>query len=125
MENTQKVKRKTKKKNNERHIYASFAYIPVLNFLPLFDKEAGNFVHFHAKQGFLIFVIEFIGLLLFFSFYLLVGTFPIIRYIFVNFFFAFYILCVAILIVMGMYGALTGKEFEIPFIGEIAKKINI
>ncbi len=120
MEKTKKLK-----KQPERHIYASFSYIPFLNFLPLFDKEAGDFVHFHAKQGFLIFVIEFIGFLLFISFYLLVGMFPIIRYIFVNFFFAFYILCIAILIVLGMYGALTGKAFEIPFLGEIAKKINI
>jgi len=125
MENPQKVERRTKGKNKERHIYASFSYIPFLNFLPLFDKEAGDFVHFHAKQGFLIFVIEFIGVLLFFSFYLLVGAFPIVRYIFVNFFFAFYILSLAILIVMGMYGALRGEEFEIPFLGDIARKINI
>ncbi len=119
------TKEKIKREKGERHIYASFSYIPFLNFLPLFDKEASDFVHFHAKQGFLIFVIEFIGLLLFFSFYLLVGVFPIVRYIFVNFFFSFYILCVAVLIVIGMYGALKGEEFEIPFIGEIARKINI
>ncbi|MEN3044734.1 MAG: hypothetical protein ABDH37_05935 [Candidatus Hydrothermales bacterium] len=108
-----------------RHIYASFSYIPILNFVPLFDSQAGEFVHFHAKQGFLIFIVEFIGLILFFSFHLLVGSIPVIRYIFINFFFAFYILGIGLLVVLGLYGALTGKMFEIPFVGEFAKKLNI
>ncbi len=106
-------------------MYAAFSYIPFLNFVPLFDKNADNFVHFHAKQGFLIFVLEFVGFLLFISFYLLVGTVPIVRYIFINFFFSLYVLLIAALIILGVYGALMGKEFEIPFIGDIAKRINI
>ncbi|MEN3046676.1 MAG: hypothetical protein ABDH49_06825 [Candidatus Hydrothermales bacterium] len=116
---------KNKKSEEVRHIYAAFSYIPFLNFVPLLDSKAGEFVHFHAKQGFLIFIIEFIGLILFFSFHLLVGSIPIIRYIFINFFFAFYILGVGLLVVLGLYGALTGKMLEIPFVGEFAKKLNI
>ncbi|MEO0270199.1 MAG: hypothetical protein ABIM58_02480 [candidate division WOR-3 bacterium] len=123
-ENTE-LKEMKKNIGNERHIYASFSYIPFLNFIPLFDSEAGDFVHFHAKQGFLIFVIEFIGLLFFFALYLLVGSIPVVRYIFINFFFAFYILCVAVLIIIGIYGALTGKKLQIPFIGEFVNKLNL
>lgn len=106
-------------------LLALMSYVPFLCLVPLFTEREDDFVHFHAKQGFLIFVIEILGLLFFLALYLLFYGVPILRYLFFNFFFALFLLSALILMVVGMYFVLKKEKGEILWIGEISKNLKI
>jgi len=105
---TQKATKKKQENSDVKdNMYvAALSYIGILCFIPLFLKRDSAFAQSHAKQGLILFILEIAGMLLPFLFPLLLIVF----------------------IITSAYGikvTLEGKEWEIPYIGKYADKLNI
>lgn len=95
-------------KGQERKM-AALSYVFILCLVPLLGDKKSAFVQFHAKQGLVLFVIEvFAGL---------IAWFPIFGQLFV--------LSLFIVSVMGVVKTLRGEKWEIPFVYEWSKKVNV
>ena len=91
---------------------AILGYIPFLCFIPLIKMNDNPFALKHGKQGLLLFFIEILAVFFMFDFIS-------------NLFWGMVLIVSAGIAVVGILYAVQGKIFEIPFIGEWAKKINI
>lgn len=88
---------------------AALSYVWILCFVPLFLKRDSKFAQFHAKQGLLLFIIEVVG--------------PVVFWIpFIGWMLSMAILVLAI---MGIIQTISGKYWEMPFLGKYVKKINL
>lgn len=95
--------------SEENRMAAIMSYIPLLCFIPLLNMPENKTARFHARQGVLLFVAELAALIM-----LVDG---ISHFIFKT------ILIVALgLSVVGLYFALKGKNYKLPFVGDIADK---
>lgn len=108
---TQKATKKTSKNSDvEENMYvAALSYLGVLCLIPLFLKRDSAFTQSHAKQGLVLFIVEIGGM--FFYWFPIFGQ-----------------LLLLALILASAYGikqTLEGKEWEIPYIGKFAEKLNI
>ena len=93
----------------ENKVVAALSYLGPLFFIPLFLKRESPFCQFHAKQGLVFFVIWMVGWVLFW--------FPILGQLLW--------LAVAIFDIYALVKAIQGEKWEVPVIGDFAKKINI
>ncbi len=96
----------------DNKVLAAIGYLWILCFVPLFAKKDSAFAQFHGKQAFLLFVIS-IGLWI-------IGWFPVLGWIL----WLVGNVVLIILSVMGILKALAGESWEIPYIGQYAKKLN-
>ena len=96
--------------NQEDKAYAALSYLWVLCLVPLFFRRQSAYVQWHAKQGFLLFVGEVV--------IAMVAWIPVLGWIvgFVGW------IAAVILSIMGILAALSGKMWEMPFLGAYAKK---
>ncbi|MBC7194528.1 MAG: hypothetical protein H5U37_02610 [Caldisericia bacterium] len=100
-------------RDDEKRILAAISYIPLLFIIPLVLVKDDQFVHSHAKQGFVLFIVEVIIWVL--------GHIPLIGWVFR------YIIGVIIFLV-ALYAfieALVGKFWKIPIIGDISEEFKI
>ena len=93
----------------DNKVVAALSYFWILFLIPLLSKKNSKFCQFHAKQGLILFLVEVVGSLVFWV--------PIFGWAL-----AILLLVVAI---MGIIRTLNGEYWEIPLIGEYAKKINL
>lgn len=97
----------TSKKGVERK-EAALSYMFILCFIPLLANRESEYVQFHAKQGFVLFVLDvLIGLV---SWFPVFGQLAVLVLFFTS--------------VIGIIKALNGKYWEIPFVYEWSKKIS-
>ncbi len=89
---------------------AVVAYI--LFFIPLLTEQKNDpFVRYHVRQGFALFVVECI--------YMLIGQ------MFVFYWLSWLLsLAVLALFIIGVINAASGKEKPLPFIGHLAEKVT-
>lgn len=99
--------------SQEDKVYAALSYVWILVFVPLLLKRNNGYVQFHAKQGVVLLIVEVI--------LWVIGMVPILGWL-VSFLGH---IVVAILAVLGIVAALVGRYWEMPFLGEYAKKVNI
>jgi len=85
------------------------SYVWILCLVPLLGKRDSKFAQFHAKQGLVLFILEIIASLLIW--------FPLFGQLFM--------LLLIVVSVMGIIKTLNGEWWEIPFIYEWSKKINL
>ena len=97
----------------DNKVIAAIGYIWILCLLPLFGKKESKFAQFHAKQG-LVLLIGWFALWL-------VGWIPVLGWAVMM----FGSIAILVLSVLGILNALQGKYWEMPVLGEYAKKINI
>lgn len=98
--------------SEENRMAAIMSYIPFLCFIPLLNMPENKTARFHARQGVLLFVIELAALIM-----LVDG---IAHFIFKA------ILFIAIgFSIAGLYFAFKGKNYKLPFIGDIADKSKL
>jgi uncharacterized membrane protein len=97
-----------KKDVEENSMMAALAYVWALCLVPLIFKRKSKFAQFHAKQGLLLFAVEIVGAWFF--------PIPIIGWALG--------LLVMILAILGIVNALSGNFWEMPFIGQYAKKLK-
>jgi uncharacterized membrane protein len=91
---------------------AILGYIPFMCFVPLVKMRENPFAVKHGKQGLILFVIEIIA-----AIFLL----PEINFIFWG---LVILLCLAAA-AAGIFFALQGQDWKIPFIGDLADKIKL
>jgi fumarate reductase subunit D len=91
---------------------AVLAYIPFMCFVPLIKMKENPFAVKHGKQGLILFVIEIIAVI-----FLL----PKISDLLWS---AVVVLCLAAA-VAGVFFAVQGEEWKVPFIGDWADKLKI
>ncbi len=99
--------------SQEDKVYAALSYVWILVFIPLFLKRQSGFVQFHVRQGLALLIAEVI--------LWIIGLVPILGWLIA---FIGHIV-VAILAVLGIVAALVGRYWEMPFLSEYAKKLNI
>lgn len=97
---------------------AYFSYFGFLCLVPLFFKRKSNFVQFHAKQGFVLFlvavIINLIGLISFdgFVFYIIFISRVIA---------SFYVFFSSL---FGVYSVYDGTYWQLPILGKFAQKLE-
>lgn len=95
------------------NIYAVLSYLWILCLVPILMKKEDEFVKFHARQGLMLFIVEIgVGI---------IGILPLIGF-FVS---TIGMLICGILSLVGIIQVLMGNKWEMPVIGEWAKKIKI
>jgi uncharacterized membrane protein len=88
---------------------AAIGYIWILCFVPLFMKRDSKFCQFHGKQALVLFIVEVIISVFFWWIWWFGWILGIVT---------------VILSVMGLLQALQGNWWEMPLIGQFAKKLN-
>lgn len=88
---------------------AAIGYIWILCFVPLFMKRDSKFAQFHGKQGLVLFIVEIIISVLFWWIWWFGWILGLVT---------------LILAIMGILQALQGNWWEMPIIGQFAKKLN-
>lgn len=92
---------------------AIFAYLWILIVIPfLTDAKKEPFVKYHLKQGLALLVFEAIGIF--------VGWFPILGWLVGG---VIWLLSI-IFAVIGIMNVLNGREKELPWIGQYARRFN-
>ncbi|MDD5043867.1 MAG: DUF4870 domain-containing protein [Patescibacteria group bacterium] len=97
----------------DNKVLAAIGYIWILFLIPLLAKKDSPFCQFHGKQGMVLFVA--------WVFLVMVGWIPFLGWLIAIF--GSFILVIFSLV--GLIKALTGESWELPFLGQYAKKINL
>jgi uncharacterized membrane protein len=98
--------------SDEGRMAAIMAYIPILCFVPLLSMKDNPEARFHARQGVLLFLIELVAVLFLFD--------TISDLVFKGI-----LLVAAGLSVAGIVFAVQGKNYRLPFIGDLAEKSKL
>ncbi|HAL50341.1 MAG: hypothetical protein UU40_C0014G0014 [Candidatus Uhrbacteria bacterium GW2011_GWD2_41_121] len=106
-----------KKDIEDNKVLAALSYIFILCFVPLLLARDSKFAQYHAKQGLVLFVAEVILMVLS----------NILIFIPVLGWFVMMICYIAftVLSIIGILKALEGTLWEMPVLGEYAKKLKI
>ncbi len=93
-------------KASDSNLMAALSYLWLLSIVMLLVKKDDEFVQFHAKQGLVLFIAGIICMII-----------PVIGW-FAN-------IVILIAVIIGFIKAIQGERFEMPVVGDLAKKINI
>lgn len=88
---------------------AAIAYLGIICFVPLFLKKDSDFAQFHAKQGFILFLVMIIGWFISFI--------PVVNFLFS--------LLILYFVLSGVYNAWSGRYWEMPILGKYVNKLNL
>jgi len=100
-------------KKEKSNIMAIISYIGALCLIPILMKQKDEFVSFHAKQGFVLFVAEAATWIVFF-------ILPFLWFL-GNIFWLIWL----VLSIIGIINVLNKKKKELPFLGKFADKFKI
>jgi uncharacterized membrane protein len=98
---------------DNNRFYAVMSYLWILCFVPLIWRRDSEFATYHAKQGVVLLIAEFFGMM--------TGWIPLVGF-FLSGFIGFIL---AIFTLFGIINAIDGKYWEMPVIGKYAKKIRV
>jgi len=87
---------------------AALAYLPLVCLIPLFLNRENEYIQKHARQGFLLFIVELLALLLK-----------------INAFWNLVIIICLATAVVGALGILLKGEIRIPFLADLGERIKI
>jgi len=102
---------------NDNKVLAALSYVFILCFIPLLMAKESKYAQFHAKQGLVLFIVEVVlmvasNILIFIP---ILGWFVMmVAY-----------LAVTIASIVGILKALEGEKWEMPVLGDYAKKLKI
>lgn len=96
----------------EHRLMAALSYVHILCLVPLLTQRDNEFVQYHAKQGLVLFVVEVIVFMGFFSI-ILTWLSPIL------------LLATFVGSVAGIIFALQGKKQDLPGVQWVVEKLNI
>ncbi|MBU4315234.1 DUF4870 domain-containing protein [Patescibacteria group bacterium] len=106
-----------KKDVEDNKVLAALSYVFLLCFIPLLLAKDSKFAQYHAKQGLVLFIVEAIVMIASNIFIFI----PVFGWLVIM---VAYLL-VAILAIIGILKALEGTYWEMPVLGEYAKKLKI
>jgi uncharacterized membrane protein len=90
-------------------LIAALSYFWILFLIPLLTKRDSKFVQFHAKQGLVLFVVEFLATLIMWI--------PLVNVVL--------FIGIIVIAVMGIIKAYNGEYWKAPFIYKWSEKIKI
>ena len=101
----------------DNRMIAAIGYVFILCLIPLTLKKESKFAQFHGKQGL---VLTIASVLLWFLNFIL-GMIPVLGWLilFVSW------ISLIVLAIMGIMNALSGKYWEMPFLGKYAREIKL
>ncbi|MEO0083705.1 MAG: hypothetical protein ABIK33_04930 [candidate division WOR-3 bacterium] len=122
--------------NEQNRILSAIGYIPFLCFLPIYLAREDEFAQFHGKQSLVLFVLYILislalwlvsrifgGIL---GHVIIIGfMFKVIGWLLYNVVGVILGIIYIILIILGFIYAITGNQWEIPFISSFAQKVKI
>lgn len=96
---------------------AAIGYVFILCFIPLLMAKDSAFAQYHAKQGLVLFIVEIVIMIIsnILVFIPVLGWFVMMV---LN-------LAVVILSIIGILKALEGEMWEMPVLGQYAKKLKL
>jgi uncharacterized membrane protein len=97
----------------DNKVISAIGYLGILFLVPLLMKKDSKFATFHAKQALILFVVE-----------VLLSFVNIVPFLGQIIWALGMIVCVLVSL-LALIQTLNGKAWEIPYISEYAKKINI
>jgi len=97
-----------KNKRPQNAHLAIFAYIPFLCFIALFSRESNDYTRAHGRQGLILLIIEIVALLML----LPIGAF----------FWKLVLIACLVASVAGVVFAVSGRPFNLPFLGDWADR---
>lgn len=101
----------------DNKVIAAIGYLWILCLVPLLAKKDSKFAQFHGKQGLVLTVVSVI--MWFVS--MILAFIPIIGWLI-----AFVIwIGILVLAILGIINSLNGQYWEMPILGEYAKKIKL
>ena len=100
---------------NETNVMAALSYVGPLVFIPFFLKKSDPYVHYHIKQGLVVFAIGAIIWVLGNWFMVFHFLYPVMNIIWIGIF---------ILSVIGVINALRHEEKNLPLVGQFARYFN-
>lgn len=89
----------------ENKLWAFVGYLGLLCLIPLLAKKDSRFAQFHAKQGLVLTIASFLGMIPFLG--VLIG------------------IVIFVFWLMGIISVFQGQMKPLPIVGELAQKINI
>jgi len=89
----------------DNKVVAALSYIWILFLIPMLLKKDSKFCQFHSKQGLILFLFSF------------VAWFPIIGWLIG--------LAILVVSVVAIVKTLAGEQWQIPFVYDLSKKINL
>ncbi|MFH0804893.1 MAG: hypothetical protein V1916_01715 [Patescibacteria group bacterium] len=90
---------------SDSNLMAALSYVWILSVVMLIYKKNDEFVKFHAKQGLILFLISFVGIVPFLGWFIWI--------------------IVVIAMIFGFIKALSGERWKVPLVGDLAEKIHI
>lgn len=93
----------------ENKVIAALSYLGILVLIPLLAKKDSKFAQFHAKQGVVLLIAFVVGWTIFWI--------PVIGWLLW--------LAVVLADVVALIKTLSGEYWEIPVVGNLAKKLNL
>lgn len=106
-----------KKDVEENKGVAALGYVFILCFVPLLMAKDSKFAQFHAKQGLVLFIAE-VALMVLSNILIFIPVFG--WFVMMVAYFA-----VTIAAIVGLLKALEGEMWEMPVLGDYAKKLKI
>lgn len=100
--------------SSDEKIITAIGYLWILFLVPLILKKNNAFCQFHAKQGLVLFIFSLIVSIL--------GALPLLGWLIIL---PLGWIIIVIFSLLGFVNALQGKEWEMPYLGKYAKKINL
>jgi len=109
---------------NERWLGA-VCYLSVFVFVPIFTKNKSDFLVRHCRQGFALFFAEVVALLLLVAIEATIGQIPVLGLV-VNIVLHLGVFLVFLAVsVIGFLKAVSGEDWRIPYLDELAEKLPI
>jgi len=105
--------------------YAAVGYLSVLCFFSLWKGKESEFVRFHARQGFLLFVFEVAAFVAILILDQTVGRLPFLGLLIVVLAQIVVWLTALFLSVMGFVKAIFGERWEMPFLGAYSHRVPL
>ena len=100
------------KSGGDDNLMAALSYVWIISIIMLVTKKDSDFIQFHAKQGFVLFVVSVIWWIITVALFFLWFISWIIY------------LVIFIAAVIGFIKAYSGERYSLPVVGDIAAKIN-
>jgi uncharacterized membrane protein len=104
-------------------LLAAVAYLPALCFVGLLSAPENRFVGFHARQGFLVFLLEIVAWVAVWIFEASIGRIPLLGFLLgavIRFILGFGFLAMTI---YGVIKGATGEIARIPVLGDAIEKV--
>ena len=104
---------------------AAVSYLSILVFVPLLQRDRGDYVSGHTRQGFALLVAEVVALLVLLVIDTTIGRIPILGLLISIVFHLVVYLGILLVSILGFVRAAGGEEFRIPLLDEIADRLPI